>query len=218
VKTLGFAGMLGLSCVAVATGLAASPPAPAERTAPKAPDPITAGALAGVATGPETTIDKVVVSPTLSSPAFQASTANLVTPEALQEMVSLRTAHPRPLGPDVECMAKVVYHEAANQALAGQLAVAQVILNRVDGGPTFPKSVCGVVNQQGQFFTTRLFKAPSADLARWRVAVAIAFIAQERRLSQVAPGALFYHAAFATPGWSRQHQRIARIGDQVFYR
>jgi spore germination cell wall hydrolase CwlJ-like protein len=159
-----------------------------------------------------------IVSPTLSDPAFLARTANLVKPEVLQRLVSLRTAHPRPAGPAVQCMAKVVYHEAANQALAGQLAVAQVILNRADGGPTFPRSVCGVVNQRGQFFETRRFKAPSSDLARWRVAIAIAFIAQERRLAQVAPGALFYHAAYVLPAWSRKHQRIARIGDQIFYR
>jgi spore germination cell wall hydrolase CwlJ-like protein len=43
-------------------------------------------------------------------------------------------------------------------------------------------------------------------------------VAQERRLAQVAPGALFYHAAYVQPTWSHRHLRIARIGDQIFYR
>jgi spore germination cell wall hydrolase CwlJ-like protein len=188
--------------------LEASPPKPGEAVAPTQPSPATAAG-------------EPIVAASLSDPPFAERTQNLVTPGALQDLVAAQTAHPRPLRAEVECMAKVVYHEAANQALQGQLAVAQVILNRAtgaNGAPTFPKSVCGVVNQQGQFFQTRRYKVPAGDGARWRTAVAIAFIAQERRLTQVAPGALFYHAAFARPAWSHQRQRIAQIGDQIFYR
>jgi spore germination cell wall hydrolase CwlJ-like protein len=150
---------------------------------------------------------------------FQAATRGLITPAALRRLVAIRVERPaRPLGPDLECMAKVVYHEAANQALPGQLAVAQVIINRTRGGGIFPKSVCAVVNQTGQFFLTRHYRVPPADRARWRTAVAIADLARRERLAQVAPGALFYHAAFAHPAWSRRHERIAQVGDQVFYR
>lgn len=182
--------------------------------------------LAAFASNPTDTqpVSTVAVSAPRAAPAvalhasLAAPTEPLVTPETLQSLVSVRVAHLHPVGPDIECMAKVVYHEAANQALAGQLAVAQVILNRTSGGRIFPTSVCGVVNQQGQFFKTQGFKVPRADGVRWRTALAVAMVAQEERLTQVAPGALFYHAAYATPSWSHRHQRVAQIGDQIFYR
>jgi spore germination cell wall hydrolase CwlJ-like protein len=218
--------MLAVSLIVVSKGRAAAPPgafppaaassdangsspivqaavidAPAAAPVEAPTDPINRDAPADVAiTPPET------------------SMPDLVAPSALQRLVAMRTARPRRLGPDVECIAKVVYHEAANQALAGQLAVAQVILNRARGGPTFPRTVCGVVNQQGQFFKIRGFRAPLADLGRWRTAVAIASIARERRQSQVVPGALFYHAAYVHPSWAERHELIARIGDHIFYR
>ena len=202
VKKWGSTAVVGVSLIAVATGLAAFEAKPTEL------QPVSAVEIAAPAP----------VSATSLSPSLAAPTAALVTPETLQSMVSLSLAHPHPVGPTTECMAKVVYHEAANQALTGQLAVAQVILNRTAGGPIFPTSVCGVVNQAGQFFRTRAFKVPHGDLARWRTAVAVAMVAQEKRFAQVAPGALFYHAAYVTPAWSHRHQRIAQIGDQIFYR
>ena len=202
VKKWGSTAVLGVSLIALAAGLAAFDANPAD--APR----VSADVVAASAP----------VALTSLTPAVAAPAETLVTPEALQRMVSLRAANTRHVGPTTECMAKVVYHEAANQALSGQLAVAQVILNRTDGGPTFPTSVCGVVNQTGQFFKTRTFKVPRNDGARWRTAVAVAMVAQEKRLAQVAPGALFYHAAYVKPAWSHQHQRIAQIGDQIFYR
>ena len=188
--------------IALATGLAAF-----------AANPNVGAPSALVEASAPTPAPEAALSPTVAAP-----TEPLVTPEALQTLVSVRLAHPRPVGATTECMAKVVYHEAANQALTGQLAVAQVILNRTSGGPVFPTSVCGVVNQTGQFFKTRHFKVPRNDLSRWRTAVAVALVAEEKRLAQVAPGALFYHAAYVKPAWSHHHQRIAQIGDQIFYR
>ena len=53
-----------------------------------------------------------------------------------------------------ECLARAVYFEAKGEPLRGQLAVAQVILNRTQSG-RFPSSVCGVVKQRGQFSFVR---------------------------------------------------------------
>lgn len=50
----------------------------------------------------------------------------------------------------VALLAKVIRHEAGNQPLAGQVAVANVLLNRVKSG-SFPDTLSGVVNQKGQF-------------------------------------------------------------------
>ena len=98
----------------------------------------------------------------------------------------------------------------------GQLAVAQVILNRVSSG-AYPRSVCAVVDQPGQF--SRAPVTAAAESAKpWSAAVAIAIIAQEHRFPQIAPGALFFHAASMRPAWSDEHERIAQIGDHIFYR
>lgn len=159
--------------------------------------------------------------PVLTAGETQARRAaelrNLITPAALQRLVALHAGHPRALKPSLACMARTVYLEAANQTLPGQLAVAQVILNRTRTGD-FPTHVCAVVSQPGQFATTPASAAPPVTARPWDTAVAIAAIAQEDRLPQVAPGALFFHANYVRPAWSHHHERIAQIGDHIFYR
>jgi N-acetylmuramoyl-L-alanine amidase len=138
------------------------------------------------------------------------------TIDTLDARVAQEGADVAALDPQLECMAKVVQHEAANQPLQGQLAVAQLILNRVKS-PLFPKTICGVANQPGQFFSTAAY-AVSASSRRWRTAVAIARIARDEAMPQIAPGALFYHASYVRPSWARRRVVVARVGEHVFYR
>jgi spore germination cell wall hydrolase CwlJ-like protein len=44
------------------------------------------------------------------------------------------------------CMALNIYHEAKNQSMLGQIAVGQVVMNRVEDR-RFPNTVCEVVKQ-----------------------------------------------------------------------
>jgi N-acetylmuramoyl-L-alanine amidase len=120
------------------------------------------------------------------------------------------------LDADLACLAKVIHHEAANQPLKGQLALAQLIMNRVKS-PLFPKTVCSVVNQHGQFFHTAAYH-PKAGDTRWHTAVGIARIAREDAEPALAPGALFYHASYVRPYWAHRRVEVARIGQHVFYR
>ena len=139
-----------------------------------------------------------------------------VTPANLRRMVALRAANPRPVGPDTACMARTVYLEASNQTLRGQLAVAQVIVNRMRSA-AYPKSACEVVDQPGQFAQADSDQEPTGSKV-WKTAVAIARIAQDSRVPQVAPGARFFHATYVSPSWSQTHERITQIGVHVFYR
>jgi spore germination cell wall hydrolase CwlJ-like protein len=146
-----------------------------------------------------------------------AEAAPAIQPDApLDVRVAAEGQNIAGLDAELECMAKVVHHEAANQSLRGQLAVAQLILNRLKS-PLFPKTICAVVNQPGQFFQTRAWPAP-VHSPRWHTSVAIARIAREANMPEIAPGALFYHAAFVTPSWSRRRVKVGRIGENVFYR
>lgn len=121
------------------------------------------------------------------------------------------------LDPQLECIAKVVHHEAANQSREGQLAVAQIIMNRVESG-RFPDTPCAVANQPGQFFNTASYQ-PRRTSPRWAMAVDVAREALEGDASDVSDGAYFYHAAYqpAKP-FFRTLTRVTQIGDHIFYR
>lgn len=117
-----------------------------------------------------------------------------------------------------ECLAVAVYSEAKGESLAGQLSVAEVVLNRAGSG-RFPASVCGVVKQPSQFSFVRGGRFPPIPRASaaWRKAVAIAHIAREELAEGAAPRALFFHARYVSPGW-RKLTRVATVGNHIFYR
>jgi len=117
----------------------------------------------------------------------------------------------------LECMAKVVHHEAGNQPRSGQLAVAQLIMNRV-GKDRFADTVCAVTNQPGQFFRTSSYH-PRRDTDRWAEAVEVSREAMAGAADPVVPGAIYYHAAFRPANaFFRTRQRLTTVGDHVFYR
>jgi spore germination cell wall hydrolase CwlJ-like protein len=121
------------------------------------------------------------------------------------------------IDPELECMAKVVHHEAGNQSRRGQLAVAQIIMNRIESG-RFASTICGVANQPGQFFRTASYN-PDRSGEQWRSAVEVAREARDGTGADVVPGALFFRAAYSsTTNFFRSRQRVAALGDHVFYR
>jgi spore germination cell wall hydrolase CwlJ-like protein len=116
-----------------------------------------------------------------------------------------------------ECLARAVYWESRGEPLSGQLAVAEVVINRARSG-RFAPTLCGVVRQPFQFSFVRRGYIPQPPQASpdWRTAVAIARIATERLAEGGAPDALFFHARRINPGW--RLTRVATVGNHVFYR
>ncbi len=118
---------------------------------------------------------------------------------------------------DIECVAKVVHHEAGNQPHTGKLAVAQVIVNRAESG-RFPGKVCDVANQPGQFFRLAAYN-PARNTPMWRAAVDAARAALSGQANDVTRGAMFFHSAASRPDrFFRSRQRVVQLHDQVFYR
>jgi hypothetical protein len=117
-----------------------------------------------------------------------------------------------------ECLAKAIYFEARSESLEGQLAVADVILNRAASG-IYPPTICDVVTQPAQFSFIRAGRFPTPDTASsaWHTAVAIADIASKRLAQQLAPNVLWYHATYVAPSWGRRLTRFAQIGTHIFY-
>jgi spore germination cell wall hydrolase CwlJ-like protein len=118
---------------------------------------------------------------------------------------------------ELECLAGAIYFEAKGEPLAGQLAVAEVIINRTRSG-RYPTSMCGVVKQRGQFSFIRGGQLPPIpkQSTHWRKAVAIAHIARNDLADSPAENALSFHATYVAPRW--RMKRVATVGNHVFYR
>jgi spore germination cell wall hydrolase CwlJ-like protein len=123
------------------------------------------------------------------------------------------------------CLAEGIYFESRGEPVRGQIAVAQVILNRAFSGH-YPTSVCGVVYQNAhrhlacQFtFACDRHRDVIRDQAAWRRAKEIAAGALDGKFWLPEVGkATHYHAYWVRPGWVRTMQKLHRIGVHTFYR
>lgn len=158
--------------------------------------------------------------PTVAQPAPAILTDTATTAQPKAQFASLAAAVAAQDGAiddeHLRCLAGAVYFESKGEPLNGQLAVAQVILNRTHSG-RYPADVCGVVKQPGQFSFVHGGAMPAVDESRaaYRTAVAVAKVALNEVWSAPAPNALFFHAARAGRVGS---VRVAAIGNHIFYR
>lgn len=112
---------------------------------------------------------------------------------------------------DVMMLARCVNGEARGEPYNGQVAVAAVILNRVDD-PGFPNSISGVIYQSGAFDAVKdgqINLRPSDSSIR----------AARDAMAGVDPsgGAIYYYnPVTATNKWIRSREIIATIGNHVF--
>ena len=124
----------------------------------------------------------------------------------------------------VDCLAATVYYESAQEAPAGQLAVMQVVLNRMRH-PAYPKTVCGVVFQGHerrtgcQFSYTcdgSLRRQPSA--AAWGRYQQMARTMLSGQIYAPVGYATHYHADYVLPYWSASLDKLRVEGRHIFYR
>jgi spore germination cell wall hydrolase CwlJ-like protein len=117
-----------------------------------------------------------------------------------------------------ECLAEAIYFESRGEPLAGQIAVAEVVLNRVDDR-RFPQTVCGVTRQGCQFSYTcdGHSDVMKSVLPRER-SEKIASLMLAGRARTLTDGATYFHTRAVRPNWSRQFTRTTTIGAHLFYR
>lgn len=159
--------------------------------------------------------------------------APTVTPEILDAYIA---SGYQPMAKRVEvanserdCLAQAIYHEARGESPAGQLAVANVIVNRARSDK-YPSSLCGVIYQgakNGRYRCQFTFAcdgnndAPSERQA-WARSVALAKnvyaeYATGAEIGAVPDSALFYHTTNVRPSWSYTFSRVAEVGAHIFY-
>lgn len=159
---------------------------------------------------PDAQVEAAPEATTPSTTAIQAST--------LLEMVQMTDTNAS-LSDEMECLAGAVYFEARGEPLAGQLAVAQVVINRSEDR-RFPSSYCGVVFQRSQFSFVKNGSMPKIKRGSnaWERAKAIARIAHEGHWDSAAQDSLYFHAKYVKPKWSYRKAKRATINTHIFYR
>ncbi len=124
-----------------------------------------------------------------------------------------------PLDEQAQCLATAVYFEAMGESLQGQLAVANVVMNRASSAQ-YPTSWCGVVKQKAQFSFVRAGRFPRIDpnCEAWARAQAVARIASKKLMAALPSDVMWYHADYVAPKWRRNLTKVEKIGAHIFYR
>jgi spore germination cell wall hydrolase CwlJ-like protein len=124
-----------------------------------------------------------------------------------------------------KCLSEAVYFEARGEPVMGQVAVAQVVLNRTFSGK-YPDSVCGVVYQNAhrhlrcQFtFACDGIRDVIREPDMWERAKKIAAEMLDGKLWLPEVGkATHYHATYVHPGWVGEMKKLHKVGVHIFYR
>jgi len=187
-----------------------------------------------------------LISYSYSATAAKGETA-IVTPEVVQALVEsvieneqTPTIYPNLIdSPQAHCLALNVYYESRSDNLAGQYAVADVVLNRVRDA-RYPNTICDVVYQGKKKPSwkdpERMVMVRDACQFSWYcdgkpdnpgnetgwanaqyIAGSILFANKHRGITE---GATHYHANYVNPYWSKDSSmsHIGRIGSHIFYR
>ncbi len=125
---------------------------------------------------------------------------------------------------ELHCLSEAIYYEARGESIEGQIAVAEVIINRVTS-KHYPNTICGVISQGADRLNScqfsykcdgepeRMSNKTAAARAR---DVAILLMKGERR--SLTDDATHYHADYVNPYWAKSLTQTAQHGTHVFYR
>ena len=174
------------------------------------------------------------------STAFAQTQASTFQKPQLDELYSEENR------PELYCLAQNVYFEAKSEPLAGQYAVADVVLNRVND-TRYPNTICEVVREgpiKESWKTRQHADLPDheriyhpiknrcqfswycdgkADETRdsdaWRQAQIVAYkIVYDQKMRGITEGATHYHADYVSPKWAKSIQLVGSISTHIFYR
>ena len=178
-----------------------------------------------VASVPNEATPAVLETPSISLPATLAllpPPAPGVPPPSPIERLHLEG---KSLARAERCLANAIYFEARDQPFKGQVAVAQVVMNRVFSG-FYPEDVCGVIYQNADHHLACQFtfacdgkRKVINERGAWARANRIARETLAGKLYEPAVGtATHYHALYVHPNWVHEMHKLVRYGIHSFYR
>ena len=133
---------------------------------------------------------------------------------------------------DIICLATALYFEARGEPLEGQVAVANVIINRMYD-ERYPDTICGVVQQGPTYAWTDDFPVRDrcqfsyycdgksdepSDTELFEQLISVATASITGRFIDVTDGATHYHATYILPSWAESKTHTITIGNHAFYR
>jgi N-acetylmuramoyl-L-alanine amidase len=138
--------------------------------------------------------------------------------------------------PELICLAMNIYHEARNQSIAGQMAVALVTINRMNDS-RYPNTICEVVMEGPTRISwvdkTKEYPIKHRCQFSWYCdglsdtvrnfdtfvkITKLADIVMTQFVVDITDGATHYHADYVKPAWAATKTRTTKIDDHIFYR
>ncbi len=125
---------------------------------------------------------------------------------------------------ELKCLSEALYFEARGERIEGQIAVADVIINRKNSNQ-FPSTICGVVSEGShkrhacQFSYNCDGKLELIyDRKTYRRIVKLSSLILNGAFSNLTNGATFFHASEVSPAWSKKFKETIKIGRHIFYK
>jgi len=129
----------------------------------------------------------------------------------------------------LNCLVEAVYHEARSESFTGQLAVANVIIERANLSK-FPNTICKVVHA-GKYWKGNIVRNKCAfsyycdGKKEWSsiekealdTAYQVSALALDGVTLMSTLGATHYHASYVSPSWTNNMERLEQIGTHIFY-
>lgn len=181
-------------------------------------------------TPPDDNIDQI-------HPMIQSPTKSIPLEQPLSPPLSSVSAAPEdPIYEEreIECLALNSYFESRNQSLAGQIAVAQVVLNRVRA-KNYPDTICEVIQQgptyenwKGNILPVRnqchfsWWCDGKSDIPKEKetyesILNLVKKIIKDKPID-ITEGSLYYHADYVKPYWVQTLEQTVVIDNHIFYK
>ena len=125
---------------------------------------------------------------------------------------------------ELKCLSEALYFEARGEQIEGQIAVADVIINRKNS-KRFPSTICGVVSEGSHKRNACQFSYNCDgkleliyDKKTYKRIVKLSSMILDGAFSDVTNGATFFHASEVSPSWSKKFKKTRKIGRHIFYK
>ena len=125
---------------------------------------------------------------------------------------------------ELKCLSEALYFEARGEQIEGQIAVADVIINRKNS-KRFPSTICGVVSEGSHKRNACQFSYNCDgkleliyDKKTYKRIVKLSSMILTGSFSDVTNGATFFHASEVSPSWSKKFKKTRKIGRHIFYK